>query len=157
MPTSSLFLHRLLYAVSLGCSIIQQFDTGFVAALCLMLFLSQIAVDYSTERKCWLDMIRLWAIHMTHDPYMRSLSSNRNSVLQTIIASHRRSQQVRKRLQLRQLNYNTAEAAGAGTPNVAVEGQRLPAQYQPLVSGARASSSCCRDQSHCLALVFCAK
>lgn len=82
----------------------------------------QIAVDYSTERKCWLDMIRLWAIHMSHDPYIKSLSS-RGGILQTIIASHRRSQQVRKRLQLRQLNLNAAAPGGEGHSSEAGESE----------------------------------
>jgi hypothetical protein len=89
-------------------------------------------VDYSTERKCWLDMVRLWAIHMTHGPYDKALSA-RSSTLQTIIASHRRSQQVRKRLQLKQITLN-AGATGSSSSNGAVEGQRLPVQYQPLTS-----------------------
>jgi hypothetical protein len=92
-----------------------------------------VVVDYSTERKCWLEMVRLWAIHMTHDPYTRALAA-RSSTLQTIIASHRRSQHVRKRLQLRQLALNNNGTAAHGSSNGAVEGQRLPVQYQPLTS-----------------------
>jgi hypothetical protein len=80
------------------------------------------------ERKCWLDMVRLWAIHMTHDPYTKALSA-RSSTLQTIIASYKRSQQVRKKLQLRQLALTSSSSSGAG-----IEGQRLPVQYAPLTS-----------------------
>ena len=107
------------------------------------LLVLQVAVDYSTSRRCWLEMIRLWAIKMRHDAYDKTLATT----LHTIIASHRRSQQVRKRLQLKQVVLNrgsstaaaAAEAAAAadatnGAAAAVKEGQRLPVQYAPMVS-----------------------
>jgi hypothetical protein len=122
----------------------KRLNTWFTVAL-------QVAVDYSTSRRCWLEMIRLWAIKMRHDAYDKTLATT----LHTIIASHRRSQQVRKRLQLKQVILNrgsnisaaaAAAAAGDAAPAAAdandgasagagaKEGQRLPVQYAPMVS-----------------------
>jgi hypothetical protein len=51
----------------------------------------QVAVDYSTTRRLWQEMIRVWAVHLRHDRYDRTLDNS----LDVIRASHRRSQKVR--------------------------------------------------------------
>lgn len=79
------------------------------ACLCARL---QVAVDFSETRHAWVDMIRVWAIHMSHDKYDRALQSSQ--VLATIIASHRRSQQVRQRLKLRPITRGLAAEVRAG-------------------------------------------
>jgi hypothetical protein len=34
----------------------------------------QVAVDFSQERKTWMDMIRVWCIHIRHDNYDKTLA-----------------------------------------------------------------------------------
>lgn len=82
--------------------------------------LREVAVDFSETRHCWTDMIRVWAIHDSHDRCKRALQHS--STLSTIIASHRRSMQVRQRLKLQQLAMtpaaaSTRGAAGGGNSN----------------------------------------
>eukprot|EP00775_Hariotina_reticulata_P001454 gene1454-1796_t len=97
----------------------------------------QVAVDFSQERKAWMDMIRVWCIHMRHDDYDRALSG-RSATLATIVASHKRSQQVRKRLKLQQQQpqathaWGTNLAASFGPGGAVLE--RLPGTYKPLLS-----------------------
>jgi hypothetical protein len=82
------------------------------AANALLLFaVVQVAVDFSETRHCWCDMIRVWALHASHERYDRSLAQRNNNTLATIIASHRRSLQVRQRLKLQQVGGSLPAAA----------------------------------------------
>lgn len=56
----------------------------------------------------WCDMIRVWAVHDKHDRYERALQHSKT--LATIIASHRRSMQVRQRLKLVQVCRSCAQS-----------------------------------------------
>lgn len=71
----------------------------------------QVAVDFSETRHCWCDMIRVWALHDSHDRYERALQHS--NTLATIIASHRRSMQVRQRLKLRPVGAAVTQAGGS--------------------------------------------
>lgn len=76
--------------------------------LFVCVFTAQVAVDYSEERHMWCDMIRVWAVHDKHDRYERALQHSKT--LATIIASHRRSMQVRQRLKLVQVCRSCAQS-----------------------------------------------
>jgi hypothetical protein len=55
-------------------------------------------------------MIRVWAVHDKHDRYERALQHSKT--LATIIASHRRSMQVRQRLKLVQVSCSLGGGCG---------------------------------------------
>jgi hypothetical protein len=52
----------------------------------------QVAVDYSSRQHVWVEMVRLWAVKLSHKKYMVTLTDD----MDKIEASHRRSQQVRE-------------------------------------------------------------
>jgi hypothetical protein len=73
--------------------------------------LFEVAPDYSSRRKCYVDMIRIWAITTDHSKYEREHLKCE--------ASHRRSQSAREKPALRRLACAPLN-----------DGQRLPQTYE---------------------------
>lgn len=84
-------------------------------------------------------MIRVWALHDSHARYERTLQNSKT--LATIIASHRRSMQVRQRLKLRQVG--AAPQAGGNSKVSRVVWDLVNCQVKTVASCQPPCIRCC--------------